>query len=361
MVQKIKNQFLKFYQRHSVLVSLLVFILGFLFDLYTLKRIDDISSLIKQGTYLTLIGALLVLEIQVKLGGRKLNGHLSRFWAYHDLVIHFFFGSLLRAYTIFYYTSASAITSFLFILLVGGLMLANEIPRIQKYGLPLRIMLYNVCALSFFAYFYPILLGHVGSTPFHYAVLSSFIILTSVWLFQKKTKVMTFQVMIPTLGMHLVYILAYYLALIPPVPLAIKKMDLYYEVTKSQGNYFGKHLREDWSLWNLNFARKFYVRPGDKVMILLSIFSPDSFEDRIFLKWYIEDSKSGWHLEDTIPLNIIGGRDQGFRGLAYKQYYRPGTWRVLVETSDGREVGRVNLEIIKDNSLSERKFKTDVF
>jgi hypothetical protein len=78
------------------------------------------------------------------------------------------------------------------------------------------------------------------------------------------------------------------------------------------------------------------------VTVLLSIFSPARFKDQINLKWFYDDEKNGWSLEDTIPLNILGGRTSGFRGYASKKFYKLGLYRVLVETSDGREVGRIS-------------------
>src|SRR5690606_19350005 len=100
---------------------------------------------------------------------------------YHNLVVHFLFGSLLSVYTIFYYTSASAVTSFFFILLLAGLMLANEFPRFQKLGLPVRVILFSICVMSYFSFFYPILMGHVGVIPFWLGFLTSAASLALVW------------------------------------------------------------------------------------------------------------------------------------------------------------------------------------
>ena len=55
-----KNQFHDFYQRHEVLVSAGVFVFGFLFDLLTLGRIDDLLNLIQQAIYLSILGTLLL-------------------------------------------------------------------------------------------------------------------------------------------------------------------------------------------------------------------------------------------------------------------------------------------------------------
>ncbi len=367
MVEKIKqykSQFLEFYQRHEVLVSILVFAFGFIFDVLTLGRIDDLLNLIQQAIYLGLLGTLLICEIRINIGTMTLSPKGQKFWAYHDLVVHFLFGSLLSAYTIFYYTSASALTSFFFISLLAGLMLANEIPKIQRLGLPVRVILYSICLLSYFAFFYPILMGHVGALPFWLGILSSLGVLILVWHFYFKghenIKLIKNHVLIPALSVHLFFLIGYYFSLIPPVPVAVKKIGVYYGVEKTEGKYLGKHLRPSWKIWEKG-SQEFLARSGDKVTVLLSIFSPARFNDQVFLKWYRNDQKLGWTLEDSIPLNILGGRDEGFRGFGSKQFYSLGNWRVIVETSDGREVGRVTMEIKQDPTDDERTFKNDIF
>ena len=362
MLKQYKQIGLEYYQRHEVMLSIIVFCLGFIFDLLTLGRIDDLLNLVQQAIYLIILGTLLICEIRIAIGTLSLSARAQNFWKYHNLVVHFLFGSLLSAYVIFYYTSASALTSFFFILLLAGLMLANEIPKIQDLGLPVRVILYCICLLSYFAFFYPILMGHVGAIPFWLGILSSIAVLTLLWKKnfrgQEDLRLLKRHVLYPVVGVHLFFLVGYYASLIPPVPVAVKKIGVYHEILKIDGDYIGKHQRPIWKFWG---TQEFLSRPGDKVNILLSIFSPGRFNDRVFLKWYRHHETRGWLLEDTIPLNILGGREQGFRGYGTKQFYSLGLWRVIVETSDGREVGRINLEISPDSSLEARIFKNDTF
>ena len=41
-----------------------------------------------------------------------------------------------------------------------------------------------------------------------------------------------------------------------------------------------------------------------------------------------------------MPLQVTGGKQEGYAGYAYKQNWHPGDWKVSVETRDGREIGR---------------------
>lgn len=362
-LQDFKTRFLDFYQRHEVLVSIGVFVAGFLFDLLTLGRIDDLLNLIQQAVYLIALGTLLLFEIRLKIGTLTLSEKGQKFWQYHDLIVHFLFGSLLSVYTIFYYTSASAFTSLLFILLLAGLMLANEFPQFQRLGLPVRVILFSICVLSYFSFIYPILMGHVGAIPFWLGFLTSGTVLGLIWKFNFKDSqsldLLKRHVLFPAIGVHAVFLLGYYTSLIPPVPVAVKKIGVYYNVEKKDGHYIGHHLKPFWKIWSKG-SQDFETRPGDRVFVMLSIFSPARFNDQVFLKWYFDDPKEGWSLSDTLPMTILGGRDEGFRGFGSKSYFQPGDWRVIVETSDGREVGRISFTIEVDESTDPREFKQDV-
>ncbi len=363
-IPTLKNRSLEFYQKHEVKLSIGVFVFGFVFDLLTLGRIDDLLNLVQQALYMSILGTLLICEIRIKIGTLTLSERGKRFWQYHDLVVHFLFGSLLSVYTIFYYTSASAFTSFFFILLLAGLMLANEIPKFQQLGLPVRVILFSICVLSYFAFFYPILIGHVGAIPFWLGFLTSAAVLGFIWRLNFKgsdsLETLKKNVLYPAIGVHLFFLIGYYTSLIPPVPVAVKKIGVYYDVQKTEGKYVGTYLSPFWKFWQKG-SQDFKARQGDHVNVLLSIFSPARFEDQVFLKWYFDDSKQGWSLKDTIPLSILGGRDEGFRGYGEKSNFQMGDWRIIVETSDGREVGRINFTIEADDSIDPREFKQDIF
>ncbi len=345
-----------------MLVSCIIFILGFLFDVLTLGRIDNLANIIQQAIYLLALGTLLICEIRISIGKMTLSPKGQRFWEYHELVVHFLFGSLLSANTLYFYTSASAVTSLIYITLLAGLMLANEFPKFQKFGLIARVTLFSICLLSFFAFLYPILIGHVGAIPFWLGMISSALVMYFVLKnnFENASEYIRKNVFYPTAIIHVLFVLGYYTSVMPPVPVAVKKIGVYHEVIKENGDYIGTHER-GW-LEGLNkWTQRISTRPGDKIVVILSIFSPANFEDQVYLKWYYYHEDQGWKQEDTIKLSILGGRDDGFRGFTTKSHYREGLWRVEVETSDGREVGRLKIRIENDSNLEPREFRKDVF
>jgi hypothetical protein len=237
-------------------------------------------------------------------------------------------------------------------------MLANEIHQIRAYGLPVRVILFSICSLLYFSFLYPIIMGKIGVLPFWTGIFTSLLILSCLWFFNFKARIkLNNQLLLLSLAVHVLFVLAYYTSLIPPVPVHIKKIGLFYGVEKKGDQYIGKYLVQG----SYFFSKEFKTRPNDKIHILISIFSPTHFQDQITLKWYRYDKEKGKKLEDHIPLNILGGRDEGFRGYATKQYYTEGQWEVLVETSDGRELGRLGFHVLTDLSQAQRIFEEDIF
>jgi hypothetical protein len=152
------------------------------------------------------------------------------------------------------------------------------------------------------------------------------------------------QILLP-LGCVLIGFLGFYLArLIPPVPLSIPFIGVYHGVDKAEERYRLTHERRWWRIWH-NGDQQFRAQPGDKVYVFFRIFSPARFADQVQMRWFWQPEGRGWTLQDTIPIRIVGGREQGFRGYGVKTNYQPGAWKVQVETADGREIGRVYFDI----------------
>jgi hypothetical protein len=148
------------------------------------------------------------------------------------------------------------------------------------------------------------------------------------------------QILVP-LGCVVIGFLTFYLfRLIPPVPLSIPFIGVYHQVEKTEAGYRLSHERPAWRLWH-NGDQDFRAQPGDRIYVFFRIFSPTRFSDQVLMRWYTKDGRRRWSLTDSIPINIVGGREQGFRGYGVKSNYQPGEWKVQVETTDGREIGRV--------------------
>lgn len=346
---------LEFYRRHETRMEKYApaafFLFGFFFDVLTLSRIDDSFTIIQQGAYLVLIAIVLVIDLEAMdrpLSIRrwaKLDGWLEKAWGFRDLVVPFFFGSLLSAYTLFYFKSASLIPSSIFLCLLAAMMVANEFGRFHRVGIIVRFGLLSLCLASYFGYVVPTLLGHIGLVPFLLSLLLSSLVLLLLFLPMRRREIPIKKSLGAALGVQAVFLGLYLLKLIPPVPLSVQYMGIYHKIEKENGRY-RLHYRRPWFKFWQNGAQTFLAAPGDRVYVFARIFSPARFQEEIRVRWLFHDPRQGWTSWDAIPIQISGGRDEGFRGFAFKQNHSPGNWRVQLETSDGREIGRIGFEIV---------------
>jgi hypothetical protein len=342
-----------YYGRHEGRVAAAFFAAGFVFDMVTVGRIDSWATIGQQAVYLTVaLIALLQMLLELDQPPRQPAGFVLKRWyyEYRSALVHFLMGALLNLYAIFYFKSSSLLVSFGFLGFLVLLLLANELRRVKSAGLPFKFGLLSLCFLSFFAYLVPVLVGSISLALFLVSMLAGCVpFMVAAWVVGRaspaKSALVRRQVLLP-LGCVLVGFLTFYLfRLIPPVPLSIPFIGVYHQVERTGDSYRLSHERPAWRFWH-NGDQSFVAQPGDKVYVFFRIFSPARFSDQVQMRWHWKDPARGWTPHDTIPIRIVGGREQGFRGYGVKSNYQPGEWKVQVETLDGREIGRVYFDLV---------------
>jgi len=364
MLKQTEEKFRAFYNQYEAYVPAGFFALGFLFDVVTLSRIDDQFTMLQQAIYLLLIATYLRFEVINEAHPIQPSRFFSKLWTYRELIIHFIFGSLLSVFTLFYFKSSSLLVSGLFLLFLIVVMVANEFSRVQQSGVVLRIALLSLCLTSYFAYVIPTLLGFVGFIPFLLAILASILVLYGLERSVKmnadeKMPALKSRLRQAALAIQLMFVVLYAFQLIPPVPLSAQYMGVYHRVER-EGAHFKLSYHRPWYLFWQNGAQSFEAAPGDRIYVYIRVFSPTRFRDQVYVRWSYRDPKQGWTDSDAIPMEVTGGRDQGFRGYTFKQNYIPGDWRVHLQTSDGREISRIGLSVTKNPVSSPREFRVDI-
>jgi len=336
------------------------------FDIVTTGRIDSWLTIAQQAVYLSVIMAILLhMFLQQDAPAQESPRSTLKKWYYdyRSPLVHFLMGALLNLYAIFYFKSSSLLVSFGFLGLLVIVLLANELKRVKTLGLPFKFALLSLCLLSFSAYLLPVLVGSIGLTMFLLSMLLGAVPLAlAAWRIRsvapEKFPAARRQILVP-LGCVVIGFLTFYLfRLIPPVPLSIPFIGVYHQVEKTEAGYRLSHERPAWRIWH-NGDQDFRAQPGDKVYVFFRVFSPARFADQVQVRWHWKDPARGWTLQDSIPIRIVGGREQGFRGYGMKSNYQPGEWKVLVETTDGREIGRVYFDLVTA-AESPRTFLSEV-
>jgi len=356
-----------YFERNEREVAVVFFVGGFFFDILTVGRIDSWFTIGQQAAYLAVITTALLQMFFEQGQPAPQPAQMPRlkrwYYEYRTAIVHFLLGAQLNLYAIFFFTSSSLLVSFGFLAFLVALLVANESRRFKALGLSVKFALLGLCFLAFAAYVVPIFAGSIGTGVFLLSMAAGALPLAgAAWsirrgfpgLFGQARR----QILLP-LGCVLVGFLAFYLVrLIPPVPLSIPFIGVYHAVERTEEGYRLTHERPWWRFWH-NGDQEFRAQPGDKVVVFFRIFSPARFSDQVQMRWLWKPAGRGWALQDTIRISIVGGREQGFRGYGVKSNYQPGSWKVQVETTDGREIGRVyfDLELAAE---APRNLQTDL-
>jgi hypothetical protein len=287
---------------------------------------------------------------------------LKFYYRYRIALLSFCLGTLLNLYTIFFFKSSSLLVSFSFLVVIVALLLANEFGPFQRLGLSFKFALLSLCGLSFCATVVPMIFGAVGTGVFLASMAVGCLPMLGLAAWMRRRSPERFaaarsQMLVPFGLMLIVFLGAYLLRVIPPVPMSIPFIGVYHSVERTQDAYRLSHERPAWAFWR-NGDQQFAAQPGDRVYVFFRVFSPATFADEVSMRWFHRETR-GWVLQDTIPIRIVGGRAEGFRGYGFKSKYQPGAWKVQIETTDEREVGRVYFDV-EAVSASPRSFSVEL-
>ena len=342
-----------YYERNEPKIAILFFIGGFVFDMIMVDRVDSWFTIGQQIAYIALVMTIMTRMLLEGAGPSHDPAGMSAvrrwYYRYRTAIANFFLGTLLNLYTIFFFKSSSLLVSFAFLFVLAFLLLVNEFNRFKWLGLSFKFALLSLCILSFSASVVPIFAGSIGLGVFLLSMLVGCLPLIFVGWWIRKGAPDLFpqarrQILVPFGAVLLVFLASYLFKVIPPVPLSIPFIGVYHSVERTEEAYRLSHERPLWRFWH-NGDQEFLARPGDKVYVFFRIFSPTRFSDQVLMRWYWKDAARGWALQDSIPIKIVGGREQGFRGYGFKSKYQPGAWKVQIETTDAREIGRVYFDL----------------
>src|SRR5215472_4755173 len=174
-----------FRAKHHRLEAALFFTAGFCFDLLLLERIDSVPMLIHQGSYLVLLSALLAVDHHYSRAG-PVAGFWGKLLHFRTEMIHFLFGTLLNAFLVFYFKASSGLFAFAFMLVLGAVLLANEMPQFRRLGPPMRVALHGFAVTSYLAYLLPVIAGFLSPYLFVLAACVSAAVTYALWRLYSK-------------------------------------------------------------------------------------------------------------------------------------------------------------------------------
>jgi hypothetical protein len=346
----LKSRLREFYRQHEKYSGLFIFGVGFIWDSFTMTRVDSILDNIILLFYLAIIGVMIVLTLRRHCGKPAANRWIQKLEPRFPWAMQFCFGGLFSSYVIFYFKSASFTRTQFFFLILVLLWIGNEFLEERLKNQVLLAILYCFCLFSFFAFFLPVVLAKVNVRIFLLAgCLSLFFSIAIFSLGYLPDRVAWRRRMAPVTAWILAIFMTvnglYFANLIPPVPLALKRAGIYHYVKRTSEGYVVKYvppsLMRFWRKWD----NPFYFTPGENVYCYTAVFAPGRLHIPVYHVWSRKTGK-GWVRTDRIYFEITGGRDGGFRGYTAKGGITSGEWRVEVETETGQTLGRIDFTVI---------------
>lgn len=362
-----ESKFHQFLRKHKKFAPLFFFIAGFTWDSLTLGRIDRLYDIIILCTYM--ISLTISIYFYNLVDSKKWqNTFVQKYGEYLPLAIQFFLGGLSSAYVVYFSRSVSLskTATFFFILLL--LFIANEFLRKRISNKYLQFGFYFFVNFIFLSFFLPVILKKMNPTIFLISGLlslaSTFILIILVYKssLSARNEIVKMKMLVMILSIYILINTLYFFRLIPPVPLALDKGLVAYKIEKKNGNYKVTYEIDDWYLFWRDHKVNFNKQPNKPVYIFTSVFAPTDLKKKIFHRWMWFDEKlDDWKIIEDIGYEIIGGRDNGFRGYTYKNNIWNGEWKVEVVTEEDLVLGVVNFNIKTNSTPKELNLITRNF
>jgi hypothetical protein len=337
-------------RRNERIISALSLAGGFAFDSATFGRIDHAVTQAVFIVYLLVAGlAIAVLHgLESRPDGNKPSDKTRTILV---AITQFALGCLLSGFCVFYIRSASITSSWPFLLAMAAIFIGNEYMRRYHSRLLFSALLLFFAIYSYAILLVPVVAGRIGPRWFLVSgavalVVFFFYMQALARLGHERYRSARMQVFAGMVLITLFLNAAYFLRLLPPLPLVLTDAGVYHEV-KRVGADFQAQQEDEPPEWQALFGTHaiMHVQPGAKLYLYNAVFAPRGLRTRIVHDWQWLDPAKGWQTQQRVPVTITGGREDGFRYYTTKTAPRPGQWQVNIQTFDGRAVGRVRFAV----------------
>jgi hypothetical protein len=344
------------WDRYERLLSAGSLIVGFIFDLFLAKRPDNVLDNVLLISYLFIAAAIIVI-VNVRINRRK-EVEPQPAPLFLLLILQFCFGGLSSNLLVLYGKSGTFADSALFIVLLVAMLVGNEFLRSRYAQLRFNIIIYYILLLTYVIIAVPTFILHsVGTLVFlasgalSLVLIAIFLSIVYVVVFRGRTRgQQLYEVSFLVALVFIFYNALYFLNIIPPVPLSLKNIGIYHNITReAPGVYSGTFEEAPWYIFWRDTSNSFTPVPSNKATCFSSVFAPSGLSTPIFHRWEKYDETAGkWETLSRISFPINGGRAEGYRGYTLANV-TPGRWRCDVETETGALIGRISFRVSSDS------------
>jgi len=341
------SRILGWLRRNERALSGLTLLGGFLFDAYFFRRIDlpfeNIAIILH---FVVGFFAMIVLHVATS---RFAHLRISR-WvsASFPLILQFAIGGLFGKFFIFFFKSGSVIVSWPVLAVLLFLAIANERVRGHYARLNFSLGVFYTALLVYCTIAAPIFLESISAASFIAGGIVSLVIIASIIALihyfshdiNPREERWLFGIIV---GVFLLFNGMYFANILPPIPLALKEAGVYHGIARTApGVYEGRVEARSWIPFQNQVFHRVHTEP---VYVFTAVFAPPHLQATVVHVWQYQNQKGEWVTTQSIPIEIVGGRDGGYRGYSLRSNAQAGLWRVDVETEDGKLLGRVKFQI----------------
>jgi hypothetical protein len=298
--------------------AITIFLAGFLWDVFTLNRIDNPIDNLILGSYL-LMAALSLIMSQGLSTGKITSAIIQRYPSIWRYALQFFLGGLFSSYVVYYFQSTTISSTLFFIALMIILLLANEFLPRRLGNIYLQTGLFTIASFSYFIYLIPVLIKHMGTLIFILSGLVSFVLVYGVVrilvaLSHNEQEYTRKRLWFSVGTVYVVIGSLYVFNLIPPIPLAAKHIGVYTQYERNAEVFRLQKADMGW-LNSLRFwEERVPLTKGEPIHVFASVFAPTGMKFEIIHHWQkFNDRTDAWDSVDKIHYQAMGGRDGGYR------------------------------------------------
>lgn len=342
------SKFVNSVKRH---ISSIAFITGFIWDTFTLTRIDLVYENVMFISYLLIafVGILLVHGVEV---GQWVPKKIVQSKEWLPAMVQFPLGGLFSGFVIFYTKSASFLTSWPFLLFLFALFVGNEFFRRRYERLVFQVSIFYFAVLSYLVLVAPVVLGTIGTSTFVLAsILSLFVtallLQVVMRLFDDLYKRSVRAIWMSIGGIFIGFHVLYFTNTIPPVPLTLQEIGVYHSVKRVDNDYLVEYEAPYWyEVWRS--THKVYNRAKNEAAYCFSsVYAPTAIQTKVYHSWQRKTAEGKWVREDRIGYPLVGGREQGYRGYSIKTVLSPGEWKCVVELENKLVIGETHFMVVE--------------
>lgn len=347
---RIYSRPLKAYERH---LSAAAMIGGYIFDYFAYGRLDHGVTQTLLLIYISIAASTIVwlhyLEAHPLVATEGRVWSRIRLRSVLPVLTQFAFGSLWSAFLVFYARSAVLAASWPFFIILLAIFIVNEVLRTYHSRLIFTSVLLAFALLSYAIFMVPVFTHTIGLPTFVYSGLAAagvfMVFMLALRLLGKVRWQSVHWSVLRGAGMIFAVIYGlYFVGLLPPLPLAMQKDGVYSSVRRSGAVYYAVGEPQSWNRW-FGAPDAVHLHRGGSVYVFSAIFAPIKLSTRVQHVWQHYEADQGWVTVQSPSYRIFGGRKNGYRGYTKLSAPRAGLWRVDVETSDGRLVGRTKFTV----------------